>query len=234
MSLGGQGLASVSAVGSDAGGQFIELMLPLPTVPAVGAAVTDFTSGATTSIADPAAGASNSAVKLYLSSTSTFVAADPIGVSLLPNYIETYDGSGKPFQWLRQWPIASLSSVIDLPSGQPYPTSLIVADPELPRIIFVSSGTGDAQSVAFTSNRPIFAGGAQNLQVSYSAGYLQTPPDLSQATIELAMLWFKDRDRLGISGESVLGTHASFYNTSDLLPQTRLKLNYYRRTMRGF
>ena len=67
------------------------LTQPLPAIPAVGAAVTDFTSGAATSIADPAAGASNSAAKLYLVIESVRPDTKHLRDSMIPAYA---DGAG--------------------------------------------------------------------------------------------------------------------------------------------
>ncbi len=103
----------------------------LPALPPIGTQLTDLTSGAVSSVVAPAAGIANTASKLYVAVTTSFGAGDPVSFAFLQTYVETYDGSGKPWQWVRQWPIGSLSSVIDLPSGQPYALTAIAADPEL-------------------------------------------------------------------------------------------------------
>jgi len=237
MSLGGQGMSAIASIGTDAGGAFVTLSAALPAIPPPATQMTDLASAATTAVIAPAGAIANSTGKVYLAATTSLSAGDPVSFAFLRPYAETYDGGGKPWQWIKQWPIGSLTSVIDLPSGQAYALSAIAADPELPRLLFKTSLGGSSAALMLPSGAmlgQVFSPGIQNLQITYTAGYLTPPADLAQAARELALLWFKNRDRLGVSGQGMLGTHVSFFNTSDLLPETRLKLNPYRRTMRGF
>ena len=237
MSLGGQGMSAIASIGTDAGGAFVTLSAALPTIPPLATQMTDLASGATTAVIAPAGSITNSTGKVYLASTTSLSPGDPVAFAFLRTYAETYDGSGKPWQWVKQWPIGSLTSVIDLPSGQAYALTAIAADPELPRLVFKTSLGGSSAALVLLNGAmlgQVFSPGIQNLQITYTAGYLTPSADLAQAARELALLWFKNRDRLGVSGQGMLGTHVSFFNTSDLLPETSLKLNPYRRTMRGF
>jgi len=235
--LGGQGISAIASVGTDSGGGFVTLTAPLPGIPPIATQVTDFTSGVVTNVIAPAAAMSNTNSKLYLASTTSLSAGDPVDFAFQLTYSETYNGSGKAWQWVKQWPIGSLNAVTDLPSGQPYSLTAIVADPELPRLLFKTVLANSSFILVLPTGEllgQIFSCGIQNLQVVYTAGYLAPPPDLSQAALELAVLWFKDRDRTAVSAQGMLGTHVSFFNTSDMLPETRLKLNNYRRTLRGY
>jgi len=235
--LGGQGMSAIASVGSDAGGAFVTLSAALPAVPPIATQMTDFASGATAAVIAPAGAMSNTSGKLYLASTASLSAGDPVDFAFQLTYTETYNGSGKPWQWVKQWPIGSLIAVTDLPSGQAYSLSAIVADPELPRLMFKTVLANSSFILVLPTGEllgQIFSCGIQNLQVTYTAGYLTPPPDLAQAALELALLWFKNRDRIAVSGQGMLGTHVNFFNTSDLLPETRIKLNNYRRTLRGY
>ncbi|HTY53926.1 MAG TPA: hypothetical protein VMB26_01935 [Candidatus Binataceae bacterium] len=235
--LGGQGISAIASVGSDAGGAYITLTAALPGIPPIGTQMTDFTSGATTSVIAPASGMLNTTSKLYLASTTSLSVSDTVDFAFQLTFIETYNGSGKPWQWVKQWPIGSLVSITDLPSGQPYSLASIVPDPELPRLMFKTVIANTSFILVLPTGEllgQIFGCGIQNLQVVYNAGYLTTPPDLSQAALEVALLWFKDRDHIDVSGQGMLGTHVNFFNTSDLLPQTVIKLNNYKRTLRGY
>ena len=236
LSLGGQGYSNITSIGSDSGGAFLTLSPLLPSVPAQGVTVMDLTSNAVTNVVSPS-GTMNTTGTLYVASVSSLSAGDPVAISLFTSYSETHDGSGKVSQWLKEWPIRQLISVVDLSSGQPYPLNAIVADAELPRVTFATPLSGAPQLAILPSGfvlGNIFSPGLQNLQVIYAAGYSSPPPDLAQAACELALLWFRNRDRIGVSAEAMLGTHVSFFNTSDLLPQTRIKLDLYKRTIRGY
>ncbi|MGD0076809.1 MAG: hypothetical protein ABSD31_21140 [Candidatus Binataceae bacterium] len=235
--LGGQGMTSIASVGADSGGAFVTLNAPLPAIPPIATQMTDFASGATTSVVAPASGSSNTNGKLYLASTTSLTAGDPVDFAFQLTYTETYNGSGKAWQWVKQWPIGSLIALTDLPSGQPYSLASIVADPELPRLMYKTVLANSSFILVLPTGEllgQIFSCGIQNLQVTYTAGYLTPPPDLAQAALEVALLWFKNRDRIGVSGQGMLGTHVNFFNTSDLLPETRIILNNYRRTLRGY
>jgi len=235
--LGGQGMSAIASVGTDAGGAYVALSAPLPGIPPIANQMTDFASGAVATVITPAAGMLNTTSKLYLSSTTSLSAGDPVDFAYQLTYTETYNGSGKPWQWVKQWPISSLVTITDLPSGQAYSLSAIVADPELPRLMFKTVLANSSFILVLPTGELLgqqFGCGIQNLQVVYTAGFLTPPRDLSQAALEVALLWFKDRDRIAIPSQGMLGTHVNFYNTSDLLPETRLKLNNYRRTLRGY
>jgi hypothetical protein len=237
LSLGGQGLSAIAAMGSDSGGSFVALAAQLPVVSPAGASVIDLTSGALTTIVTPTNAMTNSLSRLYLSSNVSLAVGDPVSVAFINTYVETYDGSGKRWQWVRQWPISKLIAVTDLTSGFAYPLNMISADAELPRISFVTPAPGSTTQIVFPNGSilgQIFNRGSQNLQVSYSAGYPTAPADLAQAACELALLWFRNRDRIGVSSEAILGSHVNFLSTSDLLPQTKMKLDLYKRTMRGY
>jgi hypothetical protein len=237
MSLGGQGLSSVVSVGSDAGGAYVNLAAPLSAVPPLASSLSDLTSGFSAVTTQPAAGFSSTTDKLYVSATTGVASGDAVACGFLTTYAETHNGSGKPWQWVRQWPIAAIVSAVDLPSNEAYPLGLLQADQELPRVAFKTPGLQTASALLAGNGAMaggIFNPGIQNLQITYTAGYLTTPPDLSQAACELAFLWFRNRERIGVSAQGMLGTHVSFFNSSDLLPETRLKLNAYRRTIRGF
>ena len=235
--LGGQGMSALASVGADAGGAYITLSAALPAVPPIATVMTDFASGVTTTVIAPAGGMLNTSSKLYLASTTSLSAGDPVDFAFQLTYAETYNGSGKAWQWVKQWPIGSLIAVTDLPSGQAYSLAAIVADPELPRLMYKTVLANSSFILILPTGEllgQVFSCGIQNLQVTYTAGYLTPPPDLSQAALEVALLWFKDRDRIAVSGQGMLGTHVNFFNTSDLLPETRIKLNNYRRTLRGY
>ncbi len=233
MTLGGQGLASIASTGTDSGGAFLVLDAPLAGVPAVGATVSDLTGLLTTAVVAPTGGAVNTVSRLYVGSTSGMNPEDQLRATFSQTYTDVCDGSGKPWMYVRQWPVHSLVSVTDLFAGATYPVSGIIVDADLPRLTITGSTSDSVAIASGFSQGGVFAQGLRNLSVTYLAGYSSTPADLSLATVEIVLLWFKNRDRIGISGEGMLGSHVNFFNVSDLAPATRLKLAPYRRTISG-
>ncbi len=237
MSLGGQGLGTIASVGSDSGGAFVALESPLSTTPAAGTPVTDVVSGAKSQVGQPAGASSNAAARVYLVSTANFAAGDAIRFTYLQQYIETLDGTGKPWLWVRQWPIGAVVTVVDVTSGTALALDRIAFDSDIPRLVFRTPSSSSTPVPLVTasglSSGTVFPRGIQNVQVTYAGGYASTPPDLAQATIETTLAWFKKRDRLGVAQQSVLGTRVSFVNDAEMLPETCVKLNPYRRTISG-
>jgi len=106
------------------------------------------------------------------------------------DYVENYDGNGRGTLFLRHDPVRSVASVT-------------VSDSALSDIAIEATGQGIVRTSggAFTS-------GIQNVTVSYSAGLTDPatdspPPDLVLAVTYWAAMFFKDRDRIGLSSEVV-------------------------------
>jgi hypothetical protein len=75
-----------------------------------------------------------------------------------------------------------------------------------------------------------FTPGRQNVQVAYTAGYAQTPPELEQAVIELIALRYKERDRIGHSSKAIGGETVSFI-IKDLPDSVRTILENYKKVV---
>ena len=102
----------------------------------------------------------------------------------LADYLETRDGTGGDRLQFACFPVtAVLSLTID---GQTVP-----AAPSIGAAGYRFSST-QLSVCGYSFNR-----GAQNVVVSYTAGYSTTPPDVAQACIELVALRYRERTRIG-------------------------------------
>ncbi|MGH6989729.1 MAG: hypothetical protein ACREFD_14685 [Stellaceae bacterium] len=73
-----------------------------------------------------------------------------------------------------------------------------------------------------------FTPGFQNVRVSYAAGYAATPPELEQACIELIVLRYKERDRIGQVSKNLAGEVVAF-TQKDMPPDVQTLIGQYRR-----
>jgi hypothetical protein len=74
----------------------------------------------------------------------------------------------------------------------------------------------------------VFTRRAQNVVISYSAGYRATPPDIVQACIELVCQRYRERTHIGEVSGSVSGTETISYSQNDMSDGVKLLLSQYR------
>lgn len=74
----------------------------------------------------------------------------------------------------------------------------------------------------------IFTRRAQNVIVSYTAGYPLTPPDIAQATIELVATRYLERTHIGEVSRALSGAETVSYSTQDMSDDVKLALSQYR------
>lgn len=112
-------------------------------------------------------------------------------------YTETVDGTGGRALMLGNYPVTAVASVtID---GQPVP----------PRLPGGQLGyTFDQDSIALGGS--CFTRGQQNVVIQYTAGFAETPFDLEQAVIELVVLRYKERERVGLVSQAAAGETTSY------------------------
>jgi hypothetical protein len=70
--------------------------------------------------------------------------------------------------------------------------------------------------------------GAQNVVITYTAGYSTTPPEIAQACIELAALRYRERSRVGELSRSLGGAETVTYSQKDLSDAIKTLLQRYR------
>lgn len=74
----------------------------------------------------------------------------------------------------------------------------------------------------------VFTRRAQNVAVTYTAGYPATPPDIAQACIELVCQRYDERTHIGEVSGSVSGTETVSYSQLDMSNDVKLLLSQYR------
>jgi gp6-like head-tail connector protein len=74
----------------------------------------------------------------------------------------------------------------------------------------------------------LFTRRAQNVIVSYTAGYPSTPPNIAQATIELVATRYLERTHIGEVSRALGGAETVSYSTQDMSDDVKLALSQYR------
>jgi hypothetical protein len=133
----------------------------------------------------------------------------------LADYLEVRDGSGGDRLQFACFPVtAVLSLTID---GLPIPAASSIG---------AAGYTFSSTQLSVCGYR--FTQGAQNVVVSYTAGYSATPPDIAQACIELVALRYRERTRIGEISRSLGGAEAVAYSQKDLSDAIKTLLQRYR------
>jgi hypothetical protein len=74
----------------------------------------------------------------------------------------------------------------------------------------------------------VFTRRAQNVIVTYTAGYAATPPDIAQACIELVCLRYLERTRIGEVSRALGGAETVSYSQQDMSDDVKLLLSQFR------
>ncbi len=157
-------------------------------------------------------------------------------------YVESYDGTGTNRQFLRNWPITTLTSVTFFGQTQKIITpsdtigSGILIDAS-GKSISIRGGNFSAQRYspgAFRGapycNGAVFPQGVQNLQVSYSAGFNGIPPDLQAMATRVVGLAIKRGAWIGQRSQSLAqGGGTVSYTSAAMDDRDQSVLDYYRR-----
>jgi uncharacterized phiE125 gp8 family phage protein len=133
------------------------------------------------------------------------------------SYSETRDGDGGQKLAFAHGPVTAVTSVtVD---GIAIP---VASAPQTPGYVF-------SPGVLYLIGGYCFRRGAQNVAVTYTAGYAATPPEIEQACIELVALRYRERDRIGQVSKNLAGEVVSFAQ-KDMPPDVQTLLEQYRRT----
>jgi hypothetical protein len=138
----------------------------------------------------------------------------------LTDYTEIRDGTGGQRLQFACFPVcAVLSLTIDgiaiPPAPPPSPSSGLTAG-------YLFSQTQLAVRGYY------FRQGAQNIIVSYTAGYSTTPPEIAQACIELVTLRYRERTRVGEVSKALGGGETVSYSQKDMSAAVLTLLQQYR------
>lgn len=141
-----------------------------------------------------------------------------IGMNILSrSYTEYKNGGGGLVIFPDQSPITAVTSIYDDYDWEWNSDDLIDADTyrivEECYIIIKTVTLGDYK---------------QNIKITYTAGYSTTPDDLKQACITEVSRTYKNKNQVDVTSKTLSDGSVSFY-TKDLLPQTILTLNKYKR-----
>jgi hypothetical protein len=74
----------------------------------------------------------------------------------------------------------------------------------------------------------VFTRRAQNVIVTYTAGYPVTPPDIAQAAVELVCQRYRERTRIGEVSRALGGGETVTYSQQDMSDDVKLLLAQYR------
>jgi len=124
-------------------------------------------------------------------------------------YYEAYDGNDKPYLYLRHDPVQTIASVTlnNVPLTVQDPT----ADPTYPAAQVCLTSTRDS---LYRADGWMFYGGYKNILVQYDAGLTgadgEPPSALQMAVVYWAAALFRDRDRIGLSSQTMTGQMTGF------------------------
>jgi hypothetical protein len=148
------------------------------------------------------------------------------GQFVAQNYTDTYDGAGKTWMLLRQWPVLSVAAIAITQCG--VVTTLTDAtsfqlEAPIP--------AGGAQRLTLVSPHLYFPRGRGNVQITYQAGYVTVPPDVAQACIEAVGEAYQRRNRIGQTSVSSQGQTTVAFSQSDLNAAAKAMLEPYIRRL---
>jgi uncharacterized phiE125 gp8 family phage protein len=152
-----------------------------------------------------------------ITSASRFI-EDWLGRQLISaDWCETRDGNGGQLMVLANFPVtAVISLTIDGLNIPPAPAD-----------------GGYGAGYVFTPTELalrgyVFTRRAQNVVVTYTAGYAAIPPDIAQACIELVCRRYRSRTRIGEVSRAVTGGDTVTFSSRDLSGDTMRLLDRYR------
>ena len=131
------------------------------------------------------------------------------------DYVEICDGTGGQRMQFGCFPVTAVASLT------------IEGQLVLPATA-TSSGGYSFSSTQLVLRDYTFTRGTQNVVVTYTAGYLTTPPEIAQACIELVALRYRERARIGEISRSLGGAETVNYSQKDLSDGIKTLLQQYR------
>jgi hypothetical protein len=158
---------------------------------------------------------------------------------------ETYDGPGSARLFLRIRPIVSVASLtvdgISIPASTAVTVPGYVIDGS-GKSLAIRSGSGGpgigggalTVGFAFLRNRQrsswFFAEGIQNVAVTYSAGYEETPPDIEMAVRQMVSVNYKRRQWIDQRTQMMAqGAGSIQFRDWELPPEVRSVMEHYKR-----
>ena len=137
------------------------------------------------------------------------------------SYTETRDGHGGRVLVLANYPATAVSAVTINGVAIPPAPDTVTAGYRLVNDSIILAG--------YTFTR-----GYGNVEISYTAGYASTPPEIEQACIELCALKYRARDRIGLTSQAmgVAGSsQTTAYSTKDMSDEIKTILKNYKKVV---
>lgn len=155
---------------------------------------------------------------------------------LQDTYTETYDGTGINRLTLRNFPITAVSALTVNGLTVPPATSPVSFGYLFDQYgLFLVGGTAWPANIPQTPS--IWAGSyfpkaSQNVTVTYTAGYVSVPVDVTQACIELVAFKFQQRNHVGVTSRSLTaGGESVVYQSGFMPPEVQALLSVYRKVV---
>lgn len=160
-------------------------------------------------------GASDALLSALIASASQFVKSYLNRDLLSQSYTEVYDGGSGSTLMVKQGPITAVASVAF--AGQ------TIANPADP-VSLTSGILFNGRKITLIGST--FAYGCP-VVVSYTAGFITLPADLSQAVNELVGEAFKRRDHIGQTSKTLGGQETVGFSQADMNASIKTALNQY-------
>lgn len=134
-------------------------------------------------------------------------------------FTEKYDGNGSDVLMLRNYPLASVSSLtVD--------GAAVTASAD--GLTNYGFGLGDTY-IFFVGG--VFPRGRRNVAITYSAGFSSVPTDIEQACIEMVADRYKLPSRIGEKSKALPQGGSVSYDTEHMSAKVRGLLNPYKRVL---
>ncbi|HLI13481.1 MAG TPA: ubiquitin-activating E1 FCCH domain-containing protein [Alphaproteobacteria bacterium] len=137
-------------------------------------------------------------------------------------YSEAWDGNGRGKMFFPNAPASAVSALTV--GGVAIPAGVVTVGQTTPPGYYITD-----RGAALTLLGYAFACGIQNVQVSYTAGYATTPPDLEQAVIEAVAYRYKERLHVGVASQSAAGQLSASFSQKPWPDHVQAVLDRYRK-----
>jgi hypothetical protein len=149
---------------------------------------------------------------------------------------EVYDGSGSDVLYLRNRPIRSIQSLVigtlTIPQSTSFTTAgwVIRGDGKSVALRYGGGGSGASTSQFYPSRgRQNFWTGVQNVFITYTAGYTQTPADIQFMSTRVVALSYKQSKSIGQRSQAMAAGAGTVSFDWKIDPKDWMTITQYRR-----
>jgi hypothetical protein len=130
-------------------------------------------------------------------------------------YTDTVNGTGGDTLLFNNYPVTAVAGVVI--NGQVIPVSTSFNTPGY---------VWNDNSIALRGY--VFVRGKMNVSLTYTAGYSNLPPEITQSCVEMVSARYREKDRIGLESKGLAG-ETTAYSQRDMPAPMRTILNNYRR-----